>query len=100
VARVRAATSAIRLARPTMLSSSAVLDHRDEQAARGVDGDRQVHVAVVGDLLGLLVDRRVELRERLERLDRGLREERQVGELDALAALELAFARPAAWRCG
>ena len=66
-----------------------VRDHRDEQAARGVDRDGQVHGPVVGHLLALLVDRGVELRVLLERLDRRLREERQVGQLDALAALEL-----------
>ncbi len=89
LSRVRAATSAMRLASPAMLRSSAFLDHRHQQPARGVHRDRQVHVAVVGHLLRLGVDRRVELGERLERFDGGLGVEGQEGQLDALAPLEL-----------
>src|SRR5690606_24279420 len=64
-----------------------VVDHRDDQATLGVDGDADVLLAVVGDLL--VLEDTVDLRVRLERLRRGLHEERQVGELDALALEEV-----------
>ena len=60
-----------------MLRSPASLDDRDEQAALGVDRDAEVLGVVVGDLARLGVDRGVDARVRLERLDRGQREERQ-----------------------
>ena len=65
-----------------------VVDGRGQQAALGVHRDAEVLGAVVGHLLGLVVDRRVQLRVLLERLDRGLGEERQERELHALALLE------------
>src|SRR6202035_4659561 len=64
------------------------VDDRHHQAAVGVHGDAEVLGGVVGDLLRLGVDDRVELRVDLERLDGGLGEERQEGQLDALAGLE------------
>ena len=64
------------------------VDDRHHQAALGVHRDAEVLGGVVGDLLRLGVDDRVELRVDLERLDGGLREERQEGQLDALAGLE------------
>ena len=65
-----------------------VLDHRDEQAAVGVDGDAEVLGLVVGDRAGGLVDRAVDDRVGLERLDGREREERQERQLRALAGLE------------
>ena len=44
-----------------------VADHRHEQAAIGVHGDADVDVLLVDDLAALGVDRRVELRELLDR---------------------------------
>jgi len=51
------------------------VDDRDHQATVGVHRDAEVLGGVVGDLLSLGVDDRVELRVHLERLDGGLREE-------------------------
>ena len=64
------------------------VDDRHHQAAVGVHGDAEVLGRVVGDLLRLRVDDRVELRVDLQRLDGRLREERQERQLDALAGLE------------
>src|SRR6201996_2432605 len=55
--------------------------HRDHQAPLGVHRDAQVLGRVVGDLLRLLVDHRVEYRVDLQCLHRGLGEERQEGQL-------------------
>ena len=44
-----------------------VANHRHEQAAIGIDRDADVHVLLVDDLVGRQIDRRVELREDLER---------------------------------
>jgi hypothetical protein len=66
-----------------------VLDHRDEQAALGVDGHSQVLTGVVGHLTGLGVDRRVDLGVRLQRVDGCPREERQERQLDALPRREV-----------
>ena len=87
--RVRSATSAIFLARPAIERSPASLTTGVMQALLGVDGEREVLAVVVGDLPGVGVDRRVELGVLLERVDRGLGEERQVGQLDALAGQEV-----------
>ena len=52
-----------------------VANHRHEQAAIGVDGHADVHVLLVDDLVGLQIDRRVRLREFLQRGRRGLSSE-------------------------
>ena len=74
---------------PARLRSPASWMTGHEQAALGVHGDAEVLGVVVGDRAGLLVDGGVHRRVRLERLDRGLREERQERELHALAGLEV-----------
>jgi hypothetical protein len=81
------------LGQPGDVEVLGVLDHRDEEAARGVHGDRQVDVAVVDDLLLLDVDRRVERGVLLERLDRRLREERQEVSLTPSRRSKSAFTR-------
>ena len=57
LARVRSARSAILRARPAEVEVAGVLDDRDHQAALGVDRDAEVLDVVVGDLVGLVVDR-------------------------------------------
>ena len=93
--RVRSARSAILLARPGDRQVAGVLDHRGEQALLGVDRDREVLAVVVGDLALLGVDRGVERRVHLERVDRRLGEERQERQLDALAGREVGLDRVA-----
>ena len=68
-----------------------VVDDRHHQPPLGVDRDPEVLGVVVGDLVP--VDHRVELRVHLQGLDGGEREEREEGQLDALAGLEVR-----AWR--
>ncbi len=68
-----------------------MLDDGNDEARFGVDRDPQMPVPVVDDVLPL--DRRVDLRELLQRGDRGLRDERHVGELDVVA-LEEAVLEP------
>jgi hypothetical protein len=65
-----------------------VLDHRDHEAAVGVDGDAEVLGILVGDRAAGGVEHGVQLGVDLQRLDRGQREERQERELDAFAGLE------------
>jgi hypothetical protein len=66
-----------------------VVDDRNEQSARGVDGDAEVFGVVVGDGLGVRVDGGVHDRMGLERLDGGDGEERQEAQLDTFASLEV-----------
>ena len=73
------------------------MDHRREQTLLGVHRNTEVHLRVVGDLLGILVDRRVHVRMSLEGLDDSLRDERQEREVHALARFE-AFLRRLAQR--
>ena len=61
-----------------------VLDHRDDQTAIRGRRDPDVVVALDDDLLLLVVDVGVEPGVLLQRPDRGLDDERQVRELDAL----------------
>ena len=68
-----------------------VADDGHEQPAIAVDGDAEVLGVEVGDGALGHVERGVHLRELLECLDRGLAEERQEGQLDALAGLEVAL---------
>ena len=93
LARVRPATSAIFFARPDTDRSPASLTTGVEQALLGVHGERDVLAVVVGHLAGLEVERGVERRVLLERVDRGLGEERQVGELHAFAGEEVLLRR-------
>ena len=58
-----------------------LVDHGHDQPVLEGDRDPEVDVVVVDDLLA--VDRRVERRMMLERLDRGRGDEREVGERDA-----------------
>jgi hypothetical protein len=58
-----------------------------DEAALGVDRDRQVFLAVVDDLVA--VDARVDHRVNLEGFDSGQGEERQVGQAGALTGLEV-----------
>ena len=74
---------------PAEAEVAGVVDDRHQQPALGVHRDAEVLGVVVGDRAGLLVDRGVHRRVRLERLDGGLGEERQERELDALAGLEV-----------
>ena len=87
------------LGQPGDREVTGVLDDRGEQTLLGVDREGEVLAVVVGDLAGLGVDRGVELRVLLQRVDRRLGEERQVGQLDALAGQEVGLhARRAAAR--
>ena len=63
-----------------------VAQHRHDQPAFGADGDADVVVVLEDDLVAL--DLGVELRERLERADRRLDEERRDAEADAVLLLE------------
>src|SRR5690554_662962 len=75
-----------RLGDPGEVEVPGVLDDGHEQTALGVHRDTHVLLRGVGDLV--VLERRVDLRVRLERLDRGEHEERQVGQVDAFALLE------------
>ena len=70
-----------------------VAQHRHDQAALGRDRDPDVEILVIDDVVAL--DRGVHDREALERLDRGLDEERHEAELHAVFLLE---ARPCSGR--
>ena len=59
-----------------MFLVSASRDDRHEQPAIGVDGDADVHVLLVDDLVGGQIDRRVELRKHLERRRHDLHRDR------------------------
>src|SRR4051794_3180941 len=73
----------------TQAEVTGLVDDRHEKPALGVHGDPEVLGVVVGDGAGVLVDRGVHRRMRLQCLDRGLGEEGQEGELDAFAGLEV-----------
>ena len=83
--RARAAMSAIALARPRQRQVAGVVDDGGEQALLGVDGEAEVLGVVVGDLFGVLVVAGVDVRVDLERVDHGPGDERQVGQVHALA---------------
>ena len=87
--RVRRGQVGDLLGQPGDAQVAGVLDHRDQQALLGVHGDADVLGARVGDLARLGVDGRVDLRVDLERLDRRLGDERQVGQARALPLLEV-----------
>ena len=71
-----------------------VVDHRgQEPLEREVDGDAEVH-AVVDDQL-VVAHRGVDVREVLDGVDDGPRDERQIGEREALPLLPLALGRAA-----
>ena len=72
-----------------------LLDDRGQQPLLGVHRDRDVLAVEVGDLALLGVDRGVERRVLLERVDRRLREERHEAELHALASREVGLDRVA-----
>ena len=74
-----------------MFRSPASLITGTSRPALGVDGDAEVLLAVVDDLVA--VDAGVDHRVDLERLDDGLGEERQERQLDALAAWKSRLAR-------
>ena len=63
-----------------------VAQDRHDQAARAADGDADVEVAVIDDVVA--VDRRVDHRELLQRVHRRLDEEAHEAELDAVLLLE------------
>ena len=81
------------LGQPGDREVAGVLDDRGQQALLGVDGERDVLAVEVGHLARLGVDRRVERGVLLERVDRGLGEERQVRQLHALARQEVGLRR-------
>jgi hypothetical protein len=60
-----------------------VLDHRDQQAIRGVHGEADVHVLLADDRLAAWRQRAVEVRQFLEQVRAGLEQQRQHGQLDA-----------------
>ncbi len=60
-----------------------VLDHRYQQAIRGVDGEADVHVFLADDRFAAWRQRAVEVRQFLEQVRAGLEQQRQDGQLDA-----------------
>ena len=68
-----------------------VAHHRHDQPAFGADGDADVVVLLVDDLVAL--DLGVELRERAQRRDGGLDEERRDAEADAVRSLNASLRR-------
>jgi hypothetical protein len=69
--------------------SARVADHWDKESLLGVHGDTQVFGVVVGDLAAGGVDGGVDLGMLPQGLQRRLREEREEGQLDTLAGLEV-----------
>ena len=61
-----------------------VLHHRSRQTVVGLNGEADVEIVLVDDLLLLFVERGVEDRELLQRRDHRLHDERQIGHFDAL----------------
>ena len=60
------------------------LQHRNQQTLRGIHSDADVHRVVVGDLLGLRVVGRVDVRVLHQCLSRGLHKEVQVRDVHAM----------------
>ena len=75
------------LGQPGDVEVAGVLDHRNEEALRSVH--RNADVLGIGVVHHLLVDGRVDLGVDLQRFDRGLGDEGEVGQARALAPLEV-----------
>ncbi len=73
---------------PSDIEITSVLDDRNQQPARGINGDADVLRRTVGNRPRLGVDICVEGRIGLEGFNDGLGNERQVGQTDSLAGLE------------
>ncbi len=85
--RARSARSTMARAMPRKFFSSRLLDDGDDEAPVQRDGDADVDVLVVED--GVALDGGVDDGVLAQRLHGGARDERHVGELDAVALLVL-----------